>query len=249
MRKTKLMLISLICILCAFGCGKNNQQTVDWVYLTPDKPQIKIEKAIDLSGSYEITEYDRNGNEIKFEMYDKYDHLKYSSISTYDDKGNLLTEYRESDNGRTTFEKNVYDKNGNLIKEYEGDNEDNLILDMEYEYDNGLLKKCVDYNEDGKYTLADYVGGWWMWLDKKSGVKSYFPAATRYDGGYAMLMGSMVGLWGNYWTNAASDEALTGGAAAFAFSLKDYNLEYQITVSPVSNGSRADAYSVRCIKE
>lgn len=107
----------------------------------------------------------------------------------------------------------------------------------------------VDYNEDGKYTLADYVGGWWMWLDKKSGVKSYFPAATRYDGGYAMLMGSMVGLWGNYWTNAASDEALTGGAAAFAFSLKDYNLEYQITVSPVSNGSRADAYSVRCIKE
>lgn len=157
MKKIKVLFISFICIFCTFGCGETNRQNVDWVYLTPDKPQIKIEKAIDLSGSYEITEYDRNGNEIKFEMYDKYDHLKYSSISTYDDKGNLLTEYRESDNGRTTFEKNVYDKNGNLIKEYEGDNEDNLILDMEYEYDNGLLKKCVNYNEDGSiWDIKEY---------------------------------------------------------------------------------------------
>lgn len=107
----------------------------------------------------------------------------------------------------------------------------------------------VDYNSDGKYTLDDYLSGWWLWLDKSAGVKSYFPSATRYDGGYAMLMGSMVGLWGNYWTNTASDDTITGGASALAFSLKDYNLNYQITISPVSNGSRADGYSVRCIKE
>ena len=107
----------------------------------------------------------------------------------------------------------------------------------------------VDYDGDGKYTLGDYLSGWWMWLDRKQESKSYFPAATRYDGQYAMLMGSMVGLWGNYWTNSASDDTSAGLAIALSFSLKDYSGNYQITVSPVANGSRADAYSIRCIKE
>lgn len=107
----------------------------------------------------------------------------------------------------------------------------------------------VDYDGDGKYTESDFLSGWWFWLNKSEEVKSYFPAATRYDGQYGMLMGSMVGLWGNYWTNTASDDAATGTAIALSFSLKDYNQNYQITISPVSNGSRADAYSVRCIKE
>ena len=107
----------------------------------------------------------------------------------------------------------------------------------------------VDIDEDGKYTENDWRCGWWFWLDESAGIKSYFPAATRFDGGYAMLMGSMVGLWGNYWTNAASDETAPGTAIALAFSLKDYYQNYQITVSPVSSGARADAYSVRCIKE
>ena len=154
MSKTKLVLISLICILCAFGCEKNNQQTVDWVYLTPDKPQIKIEKAIDLSGSYEISEYDRNGNRIKFEMYDKYGHVKYSCISTYDDNQNLLTEARKNNNGVTSYKKNVYDKDGHLIKEYEGDDEDSLYLCGEYKYKKGVLEKEVYYEEDGS---IDYI--------------------------------------------------------------------------------------------
>ena len=106
----------------------------------------------------------------------------------------------------------------------------------------------VDIDEDGKYTLNDYQDGWHLYLDKSAGVKSYFPSATRYDGQYAMLMGSMVGLWGNYWTNTAGEGA-EGLAVALSFSLKDYSKEYSITISPVSNGSRADAYSVRCIKE
>ncbi len=157
MRKTKLMLISLICILCGFGCGKKNQQTVDWVYLTPDKPEIKIEKAIDLSGSYEISEYDRNGNRIKFEMYDKYGHVKYSCISTYDDNQNLITEARKNNNGVTSYKKNVYDKDGNLIKEYEGDDENSLHIEAEYEYKKGLLDNRIYYNDDGSiWDIKEY---------------------------------------------------------------------------------------------
>jgi hypothetical protein len=154
MKKIKVLFISFICIFCTFGCGETNRQNVDWVYLTPDKPQIKIEKAIDLSGSYEITEYDRNGNEIKFEMYDKYDNLQYSSISTYDDNQNLLTEARTNNNGIKSYKKNVYDKDGNLIKEYEGDDENSLYLCGEYKYKKGVLERIVYYEEDGS---IDYI--------------------------------------------------------------------------------------------
>lgn len=107
----------------------------------------------------------------------------------------------------------------------------------------------ADIDEDGKYTIRDWQDGWWLWLDRDHGVKSFFPASARYDGGYAMLMGSMSGLWANYWTNAASDDTAPGTAIALSFSLTDYNKNYQITISPVSNGARADGYSVRCIKE
>ena len=66
-----------------------------------------------------------------------------------------------------------------------------------------------------------------------------------------MLMGSMVGLWANYWTNTATpaSDGLNGLAIALSYGIMDYNHKYSITISPVSNGSRADAYSVRCIKE
>lgn len=109
----------------------------------------------------------------------------------------------------------------------------------------------VDINEDGKYSLSDYQDGWTIYLNRNSKVASYFPAATRYDGQYAMLMGSMVGLWANYWTNTATpgSDDINGLAIALSYGIMDYNHNYSITISPVSNGSRADAYSVRCIKE
>ena len=154
MKRIRVLFISFICILCAFGCGKNNQQKVDWVYLAPDKPQIKIEKAIDLSGSYEISEYDRNGNEIRTEMYDKYDNVQYSSIRTYDENQNLLTEARTNNKGITSYKKNVYDKNGNLIKEYEGDDENSLYIWGEYMYKKGVLDKRIYYDSDGN---IDYI--------------------------------------------------------------------------------------------
>lgn len=107
----------------------------------------------------------------------------------------------------------------------------------------------VDYNKDGKYSLDDWTDGWHIYMDKDKNVQTYFPATTRYDGQYAMFMGSMVGLWGNYWTNTSSQKK-DGLANAFSFGLKEYNNpNYSITISPLSSGSRADAFAVRCIKE
>ena len=110
----------------------------------------------------------------------------------------------------------------------------------------------VDVNGDGEITLDDWSDGWLIYLDKENGVSSYFPATTRYDGQYAMLMGSMVGLWGNYWYNTpgeGGDTFVPSGARAVSFSIKDYNGTDLVTMSALSTGSRADAYAVRCIKE
>lgn len=108
-----------------------------------------------------------------------------------------------------------------------------------------------DYNGDGKFTIDDFTAGWHFNLS--AGVHSYFPAATRYDGQYAMLMGSMVGQWGSYWTNAptydSKNASYEASAIALAFNICDYNKNTQITISPSGNGAKADAYSVRCIKE
>lgn len=109
--------------------------------------------------------------------------------------------------------------------------------------------EVVDFDNDGVYSLNDWTDGWHIYLDRENGIQTYFPATTRYDGQYAMFMGSMVGLWGNYWTNS-TDGSDGGLGQAFSFGLKDYNNpSYSITISPLSSGSRADAYAVRCIKE
>lgn len=109
--------------------------------------------------------------------------------------------------------------------------------------------EVVDFNGDGKLSLDDWTNGWHIYLDRAKGIHTYFPATTRYDGQYAMFMGSMVGIWGNYWTNT-TDGKNGGLAQAVSFGLKDYNNpNYSITLSPLSSGSRADAYAVRCIKE
>ena len=70
-----------------------------------------------------------------------------------------------------------------------------------------------DRDGNGSIGLEDYRNGWWFYLDSARNVSSWFPAAARYDGSYAMLMGSVSGLWG------------------------------------VGSAAKADAYSIRCIKE
>lgn len=101
-----------------------------------------------------------------------------------------------------------------------------------------------DLNGDGIITMEDYSNGWVFVLGPAE--SSYFPAATRYDGTYAMLMGSMVGLWGNYWTNASASNS--DFALAMAFSVADMYGRTQITVSPSANGGKANAFSVRCVR-
>ncbi|MCQ2146925.1 MAG: hypothetical protein MJZ16_05345 [Bacteroidales bacterium] len=105
---------------------------------------------------------------------------------------------------------------------------------------------AYDYNGDGKVNFYDWFDGWYLVLGPNQ--YSFFPAATRYDGQYAMLMGSMVGYWANYWYNAPSD-GTNGLASAMVFGTKEYSGADSVTASGVSNGSRADAYSVRCVKE
>ena len=106
----------------------------------------------------------------------------------------------------------------------------------------------ADLDGDGTITAADYTYGWHFNVKEGS---LFFPAAARYDGSYAMLYGSKSGLWGNYWscTPATEDsssyyqEGTANVIVAFSHE-SDYD-----TVSAIATGSKADAYSVRCVKE
>lgn len=103
----------------------------------------------------------------------------------------------------------------------------------------------VDINADGLLDSADWCLGWH--INMSCSQSSYFPAAARYDGSYAMLMGSKSGLWGSYWGNAPADSDYGKGLGycVLAFQLDGS----MMSASPSAAASRADAYSVRCIKE
>lgn len=104
-----------------------------------------------------------------------------------------------------------------------------------------------DVNDDGEISLDDYNYGWCFNINDDTAL--YFPAAARYDGQYAMLMGSMSGLWGSYWSNAPYP-SITGGAFCnLSFQTKSMTGQEMITISPSGGSSRADAYSIRCIKD
>lgn len=102
----------------------------------------------------------------------------------------------------------------------------------------------VDTNGDGVIDTQDYNYGWFFKMKEGS---QFFPAAARYDGSYAMLMGSKSGLWGSYWGNCPSQSY--GTATGFAFCVLSFMNETSVSTSATASASRADAYSVRCIKE
>lgn len=97
----------------------------------------------------------------------------------------------------------------------------------------------VDINGDGAISGDDFNYGWTLYLDKAKDVKTFIPAAARYDGSYGMLYGSVSGMWGTFWSNSA-------GSAGFGVSPLAFQ---KTTMSPNASGSRADAYSVRCIRD
>ncbi len=102
----------------------------------------------------------------------------------------------------------------------------------------------ADLNGDGTLDENDFSYGWIFNLS--DGVTSYFPAAARFDGSYGMLYGSVSGLWGSYWGNAP----YTSSSAGLGFAVLSFqNGGSYFTVSANGGGSRADAYSIRCIKE
>ena len=106
----------------------------------------------------------------------------------------------------------------------------------------------ADINGDGVITAADYNCGWHFNVKEGS---LFFPAAARYDGSYAMLYGSKSGVWGNYWSCTPATEETASffqEGTANAILAFDHEETYD-TVSPLATGSKADAYSVRCVKE
>lgn len=105
----------------------------------------------------------------------------------------------------------------------------------------------TDINGDGVIDLQDYNYGWFFNLNSSNSL--YFPAAARFDGSYAMLMGSMSGLWGNYWSNAPYPSISGGAQCALAFQVKNMSGSTEISISPAAGGSRADAYSIRCVRD
>ncbi len=102
----------------------------------------------------------------------------------------------------------------------------------------------ADINADGSTDISDFKYGWHF--NMKDGY-SFFPAAARYDGSYAMLMGSKSGLWGSYWANSVASDAYYKGTAEIALSFSCEST--LICASPSASASKADAYSIRCIKE
>ncbi|MCH5227319.1 MAG: hypothetical protein J1F16_05825 [Muribaculaceae bacterium] len=105
----------------------------------------------------------------------------------------------------------------------------------------------ADCNNDGEITIDDYNYGWYFRMDGNDYL--YFPAAARYDGSYAMLMGSVSGIWGNYWSNSPYSGREGAAFSALAFQVKDQNGAEMITVSPAAAASRADAFSIRCVRD
>ena len=107
--------------------------------------------------------------------------------------------------------------------------------------------KLYDANKDGNINLDDYSYGWQFIVGQNTPV--YFPAAARYDGSYAMLMGSMSGLWGNYWSNAPYSGIPGGAFCNLSFQIANQKGQKEISVSPSAGSSRADAFSIRCVRD
>lgn len=103
----------------------------------------------------------------------------------------------------------------------------------------------ADANGDGVVDSNDFNYGWFF--NVASGNSLFFPAATRYYGAFGMLYGSMSGLWGNYWGNAAAEPSY--GNPGVASCVIAFQISPNTTASPVGTAARADGMSVRCIKE
>ncbi|MBQ9608754.1 MAG: hypothetical protein IJV15_04820 [Lachnospiraceae bacterium] len=110
---------------------------------------LKKETVYHSDGSLqEITEYDKNGNEIKNSYYNDSVWFEYNHIYEFDQNGNKIKEIKYNPDG-SIQEITEYDFNGNKTK-YIPYNDGSISYSEEYEYDpHGNLTKSVTYNSDG----------------------------------------------------------------------------------------------------
>jgi len=104
----------------------------------------------------------------------------------------------------------------------------------------GYDENTANFDVNGEFNCG--------WNIKMEEGTMFFPAAARYDGSYAMLYGSVAGLWGNYWSNSPYSGGTMANGLGFAM-LSFQNTAKGASMSPAAGGGKADAYSVRCIKE
>lgn len=105
----------------------------------------------------------------------------------------------------------------------------------------------ADSNGDGEADMDDYNYGWWFMVNDTESL--FFPAASRFDGSYAMLMGSMSGLWGNYWSNTPAADMAGGAFSPLAFQVKDMMGNDAVSVSSAATAPRANAFSIKCVRD
>jgi hypothetical protein len=97
-------------------------------------------------------EYDKNGNTVLKQEFNKSGELKSKETCKYDSFGNLTekTDY-EKKSGKTVKTVYKYDSKGEKTEETETDSEGNILSRQVYTSDNkGMRKEAKEYNSKGE---------------------------------------------------------------------------------------------------
>ena len=152
MKKFMTILTVLLMLFVMTACESVSTDECVKVKETVFPDGSKTERINRPDDSYDINDYDSDGNHIKFSHYTKEGILDFYYISEYDSKGNNIKESAHNADGTLkyyyTFE---YDSDGNKIKgcEYASDG----TLQYIFEYDSkGNHIKTSEYNPDETLT-------------------------------------------------------------------------------------------------
>ena len=188
MKRVINLLMILLIGLCVFGCSKtpagNEPQNNNAPETSEPETEWLCTKEIYYNSdgkisSYDVIEYDENGNFVKVEEYDADNKLVYIGESTYDDKGNEVlyveTEYESEGEFRykTEYE---YDEKNQLIRETSYFEDGTVAEYYTYEYDsNGNRIHAVNTAPDGELyleTVTEY--------DDKGRVTKHYTKVEGY---------------------------------------------------------------------
>lgn len=148
--------------------------------------------------------YDENGNEILRIVYEFWSETQ-RSVSTYDEKGNLIhLEVTDSDGNATIVQDYTYDEAGNRLKTIDQSDEGTERV-TEYTYDEAGNQTGWRYTENG--VLQEYV----EYLYDDQGRKTF---SARYDG---------AGAQQHYWEYSYSAD---GSSMTTSYSGERSTIEY-----------------------